>query len=175
MTSHRYPINALLGDYLRGGIGFVVSVSLFAISDILTVIQYIIGAAGIIFGGYVIRTVVRHWTALEVSEDGMLANGPFGKALRWNDVTAVKLRYFSTQRDRSKGWFQLTIKGSTGSISVDSTLEGFEVLLKSCAQSVMRNGLELSEATTENFAAAGYPIGAGSAKSSLTERELGPE
>ena len=164
-----------MGDYLRGGIGFVVAVSLFAVSDILTIIQYMIAAAAMIFGGYVLRTLIRHWTALEVSKDGVWANGPFGKTLRWKDVTVVKLRYFSTHRDRSKGWFQLTMKGSTGSISVDSTLDDFHVLLKFCAEVVLRNALELSETTTENFAAAGCPIGAGLAEASLSEHELGAE
>ena len=39
-------------------------------------------------------------------------HGPFSAALRWAELSGVTLRYFSTRKDREKGWMQLILKGS---------------------------------------------------------------
>jgi len=67
------------------------------------------------------------------------------------------------------------VKGAPGSVSVDSTLDGFDQILESCALAARRNELELSEMTVENFAAAGRPIQSGAAGATSPGGELGAE
>ena len=175
MNSHRYPTKTLTGDYIRGGIGVVVTGSLLVAVQNFNVFHYILLAGVALFGGFVFRTWQRHQTSYELSEEGIWANGPLGKAIRWSEITEIRLKYFSTRRDRKEGWFQLTVKGAPGKISIDSDLEGFDAFLEACAPVVRVNQLELSEPTAENFAAAGFPVRAdaagGSTCTSTTEEE----
>ena len=168
MSSHRYPTKAMTGDYIRGGIGVVVTASLLVAVQDFNVFHYIVLAGLALFGGFVFRTWQRHKTSYEVSEEGVWANGPLGKAIRWSDITEIRLKYFSTRRDRKEGWFQLTVKGPPGKISMDSDLEGFDAFLQACVPVIHANRLELSEPTAENFTAAGFPVRADAAGGSMT-------
>lgn len=158
MTSYRYPMKSLIGDYIRGGGGLLITGGLLLAATMLTIFQYLFAAAAILFAGFVFRTWQRHQTVFELTDEGLAANGPFGKKLRWAEINEIRLRYFTTRRDRKEGWFQLTVLGDGGKVSIDSSLEGFEALLSRCAETIRRNQLELSDATAENFAAAGFPV-----------------
>ena len=171
MTLH-YPVRTLIGDYLRGGFGFAVTASFVGFATMLTVIQYIFIAAAIMFAGFLFRTWQRHQTRYELDDIGIRAIGPFGKAIPWSEVRDIRLRYFSTRKDRKSGWFQLTLRGSGRGISVDSNLDGFDLVLERCVRVTAENRLDLREATIENFAAAGHPIaGTGGAAQETTEAE----
>jgi hypothetical protein len=175
MSSHRYPKKVLTGDYIRGGIGFVACGSLLVAVQDFGILHYFLMAGAALFGGFAFRTWRRHQTTYELSEEGIWANGPLGSALRWSEIADIRLKYFSTRRDRKEGWFQLTIKGGPGKISLDSDLEGFDAFLQACVPVIRDNQLELSEPTTKNFAAAGFPVRAdaagGSTTTSTTEEE----
>jgi hypothetical protein len=175
MSSYRYTTKTLTGDYIRGGIGVVVTGSLLVAVQDFNVFHYVVIAGLALFGGFTFRTWQRHKTSYELSEEGIWANGPLGKALRWTEITGIRLKYFSTRRDRKEGWFQLTVVGAPGKVSVDSDLDGFDAFLQACVPVIHANQLELSEPTTENFAAAGFPVRADAAgestSTSTTEEE----
>ncbi len=154
----RYPMKSLLGDYLRGGVGLAAACGLLAGATMLTAFQYILIAAALLFAGYVLRTWVRHRTVYALSEEGLRADGPFGRAVRWADLRDARLRYFAIRRDRKSGWLQLTLKTADAKLSVDSELDGFDAVLERAALAVRRNGLELSDPMAENFATAGFPV-----------------
>lgn len=153
-----YPVKTLIGDYLRGGIGLAATGGLVGFASMITVIQYIIAAAAIMFAGFLLRTWQRHRTHYVLDDIGVQAIGPFGRAIRWSDISGLGLRYFSTRRDRKDGWFQLTIRGGFTKMSIDSNLDGFDEVLRRCAIASHNNGLELKDGTVENFAAAGFPV-----------------
>jgi hypothetical protein len=174
MSSHRYPQKTLTGDYIRGGIGVVVTGALLVATQNFTSFHYILVAGLILFGGFAFRTWLRYRTSYEISEEGLWANGPLGKAVRWPEITDIRLRYFSTRRDRREGWFQLTVRGGSVKFSIDSDLEGFDEFLRACVPVIRANRLELSEPTTENFDAAGFPVradAAGESKRKSTTEE----
>ncbi|MDA0340635.1 MAG: hypothetical protein O3B74_03450 [Proteobacteria bacterium] len=175
MTNHRYAMKTLRGDYIRGGIGVAVTGSLLVGATTVTIFQYLLTAAALLFVGFVLRTWLRHRTVFELSEEGVWANGPMGKALRWSEITEIRLRYFSTQRDRKNGWFQLTLKSPAGKVSVDSGLDGFDAVLEATASAIRVNQLEISESTAENFAAAGFPVRAAAAPESTQKDTTGEE
>ena len=171
MSNHRYLTKTVTGDYIRSGIGVVVCGALLVATQSFTIFHYLIVAGLLLFGGFAFRTWQRHQTEYELSDDGIWANGPFGKALRWSEIADIRLKYFSTRKDRKEGWFQLTIKSSAGKISVDSDLEGFDSILRACVPIVRINLLELSESTAENFAAAGFPVQAAAAGGTTSKSE----
>jgi hypothetical protein len=175
MTSHRYPMKTLRGDYIRGGIGVAVTGSLLVGATTVTIFQYLLAAAALLFAGFVLRTWLRHRTVFELSEEGIWANGPMGKALRWPEITEIGLRYFSTQRKGKNGWFQVTLKSPDGKVSMDSGLDEFNTVLEATASAIRANQLEVSELTATNFAAAGFPVRAVTAPESAQKDATGEE
>ena len=158
MSEHRYPGRSLVGDYLRGGIGLVITCALLAMADMLSVFQYIMIALALLFAGFVLRTLQRHLTVYSVSETGVRARGPLGREIAWSELADLRLRYFATRRDRKSGWFQLTLRGNGGRLSMDSELDGFDTVLEHAADAARRNRLALSDATTENLASTGFAV-----------------
>ena len=158
MTSHRYPTKSLTGDYIRGLIGFSVTGLLLLSANMLMIIQYIFIVLTIFFGGFIFRTWLKQNTTLEISNHKIESYNFYKKTIYWNDITKIQLRYFSTRRDRTQGWFHLTLKSSKNSLSVDSNLEGFQTLLARCSKAISDNQLEISQTTLENFQSADIPI-----------------
>ena len=160
MTSFHYPMNALRGDYLRGAIGLFVTVGLLIAATKITIFQYIFAAGAVLFLGFFLRTAQRHLTTFSFSNDTFQANGPLGKNISLPAVIDIRLRYFSTRKDRTGegGWFELTIRDPKSKISVDSTINGFEQIMQRCVNTIHQNKLTPSETTIENFSSAGFPL-----------------
>ena len=114
----------------------------------------------IVFG---VRTWVRQTSVYEVGEAAIARNGwsilGAGRvSLAWRDVERVKLAFYSTRRDRSKGWMHLKISGGSHRLGIDSIIEGFDDIAARSANAAASNGLHLSESTLRNFAALGLII-----------------
>ena len=160
MTIFHYPMNALRGDYLRGAIGLFVTVGLLIAATKITIFQYLFAAGALLFLGFFLRTAQRHLTTFSFSNDSFQANGPLGKSLSLPAVIDIRLRYFSTQKNRTDdgGWFELTIRDPKNKISVDSTINGFDQIMQHCVDIIHQNKLAPSETTIENFSSAGFPL-----------------
>ena len=160
MTIFHYPMNALRGDYLRGAIGLFVTVGLLIAATKITIFQYLFAAGAVLFLGFFLRTAQRHLTTFSFSNDTFQANGPLGKNISLPAVIDIRLRYFSTRKDRTGegGWFELTIRDPKSKISVDSTINGFEQIMQRCVNTIHQNKLTPSETTIENFSSAGFPL-----------------
>ncbi len=70
-----------------------------------------------------------------------VARGP--ATVPWRSVRRVKLAYYSTRRDRTGGWLQLTIAGDTGTVKIDSRIAGFHRLAKHAAGAARKQGLKV--------------------------------
>ena len=160
MTIFHYPMSALRGDYLRGAIGLFVTVGLLIAATKITIFQYLFAAGAILFLGFFLRTAQRHLTTFSFSNDAFQTKGPFGKSISLPAVIDIRLRYFSTRKDRTgeSGWFELTIRDPKSKISVDSTINGFEQIMQNCLDIIHQNKLTPSETTVENFSSAGFPL-----------------
>src|SRR3546814_18715301 len=100
-------------------------------------------------------TLLRQLTAVTLDEDGVSTSGPRNARVRWQELERVDLRYFSTRRDREKGWMQLRLWGKDQSVSVDSTLEGFIEIARTAAEAAATRCISASPVTDENFRAIG--------------------
>ncbi|MBJ7418591.1 MAG: hypothetical protein JHC88_24585, partial [Niveispirillum sp.] len=76
--------------------------------------------------------------------------------VRWDQITGVKLRYYSTKKDKSGGWMQLTIRPGRGSCSIESQLTGFDTIAARVAEQVLERGLQVDATTKENFLSLGH-------------------
>ena len=160
MNSFLYSKKSLKGDYARGIIGIIVTGGLLIAATKITIFQYFFAGSAILFFGFFLRTAQRHLTIFLISDEIFHAKGPFGRIIYWLEVTEIRLRYFSTRRERNGngGWFELTIKDFNSSISIDSSLTGFDDILPICAKFIKENKIIVTETTVENFSSTGLTL-----------------
>ncbi len=160
---YRYTWPALRGDYIRTGVGLVVTLlPLAAVAESLLAASVMGGFAGVfaIFGA---RTGARHLSRFEVDGDGVsrtrISTLPARRVtVRWREVDRVRLAFYSTRRDKSQGWMHLKIGGGGRKLVFDSIFEGFEDIAARALDAAARNGVPLSAATARNFAALGLAV-----------------
>ena len=167
MSRHRYPLRSLIWDDLKVAAGLVLVGGPLFLRDLSSVLTYIFSALAALFLVFAARTVVRHLTVVELSDVGIRLAGAFVTPVGWDDLRALRLRYYSTRRDRERGWMQLRIKGPSRTISIDSSIEGFDVIAERSALEAERRGIAISPLTRTNLGAIGIVAGR------LGEAELG--
>jgi hypothetical protein len=165
MTELRYPTEALRGDYVRAGIGLILTLGPALAIPLSSPANYVLLPAAALFLAFALRTWRRQRTRVVLTPEGISLFCSQRVSLPWTHVQSVRLSYFSTQRDRTGGWMQLTLKGTDPqrpgklrAIHVDSALPGFDTILRAAAVAASQNGLNLSDATRANFSAAGVDL-----------------
>lgn len=169
MTVHRYSLQSLFADYWRAGIGLIVGVGLWLLAPEAPHVVIICGGLTVLFLLFTMRTIARQYTRIEMTDDGIVRSGLRQTALRWNDLDRVKLRYYSTRRNRSRGWMTLKLGTGRTAISVDSTIDGFDAIAGRAARAITDNGLGADDVTLANLAALGLATGAGEARTGFAE------
>ncbi len=148
-----YPLSNLWPDYLRSAAGF--SLTMLPMPNVIggnaIVLGIMLSLAGL-FGSFGITTLLRHKSRVGVDVQGIWIDGLLRKALRWNDVAEVDLRYFSTRRDKEKGWMQLKIRGQGRTIKIDSNLNDFDGLMRHVVTAITRHDLTVTPIGRENMA-----------------------
>lgn len=150
-----YPVSAMIGDYLRAAVGLVPVGFILATVSLGEVATVVLGVLAVIFAAFAIRTALRHGTRIEVSETELRASGFRQAVIPWAELDRVKLAYYSTRRDRKSGWMQMQLGAGRARLSIDSRLDGFDVLARQAASVALERGLELSDATAANLQALG--------------------
>jgi hypothetical protein len=158
MIYHRYPLRSLIWDYGRAVLGLlIVLVPLLAGTpgDIFFVL---LTALALLFMGYALRTLRLQFTAYEIRPDGIAVHGPIRRFQQWDKLSALRLRYYSTVRDRNRrdlkrGWLELTLAGPAGKTRIDSTVDGFEAILDAAAKAAKTHEIAMDETSEENFKA----------------------
>jgi hypothetical protein len=161
MSEHRYPTATLAGDSVRGTAGLAMTALPLALLDMHWVLATAFGAAAVLFAVFLVRTAGRRLTVIDVTEAGIAAHGPFGTAIAWPQLSDMRLRYYSTRRDREHGWMQLTLRGRRRALRLESTLDGFEEVCAQACAAARANGVAFNDATVENLLALGVDPGRG--------------
>lgn len=159
MTGLRYPQNAIYADYARAGAGLVVSIGLLVFTDLLPIVFYIALGLTLLFAVFAWRTLLRQFSLVIVDDQGIRLQSSlhrsFDRQLPWQRLSDLKVRYFSTKRDRSDGWMQIVLKGDGTRIQLDSSLDGFEDIVARAAGEARERDLELGPTTLTNLRAMG--------------------
>ena len=151
----RYPLPMLLGDGARAGLGLLACLIPFLFARPVVWVGWILAAAALLFLLFGLRTVLRAASRWRLDADGLVLHGPIRRRLRWDGLTGLKLRYYSTKRNRSGGWFVLNLAGGTGRIQLESSLPGFEAIAARAFEAALARDLNLDPATQDNLAALG--------------------
>lgn len=114
-----------------------------------------------IFAAYGARTGIRSRTRYIVDKDGISESGLRRASVRWRGLREMRLDYYSTRRDRTKGWMQLKLTGEGAKIRIDSSLEGFAEIAALAAGAAAERRLELPAATRTNLSGLGISPDAG--------------
>ncbi|MGH6953119.1 MAG: hypothetical protein ACREGL_02990 [Alphaproteobacteria bacterium] len=163
MSTHRYGPASLRGDWLRAGSGAVVSAAVLAlVHDNLAAATALAGSTAL-FVLFAARVWMRGRTMIEMTEHGIAASSRgfvgaprTGRArVAWRELRHMRLRYFSTKRDRSAGWMELSLTGGDGRLTLDSTVEGFHDIVRRAVAAAATNELRLNAVTLRNIGALG--------------------
>jgi hypothetical protein len=157
MSIHRYSLQSLLPDYLRGGAGLVVGAGIWLLAPGMLHIIVIFGGLTVLFLLFTMRTVARQYTRIEMTDDAIISGGTRRLALHWSDLDRVRLRYYSTRRNRSGGWMTLKMARGRTAISVDSNIDGFDAIAARAARAVIEHHAAADDITLANLAALGLP------------------
>lgn len=154
-----YPIRNLVPDYLRAGAGFGLTMLPMphAIGAHPLVLLIVLGLATL-FGSFGVTTFLRQKSNVCTSAEGLWIEGPLPRSIRWDEVREIDLRYYSTRKDREKGWMQLKVKGPKGAIKVDSNLNDFDEFLRWVVTAITRHTISVTPIGRENFASVAQPL-----------------
>jgi len=153
VTDYRYPHSRIMADYFVGGSGALMSGGVLALAPTVLYVDVLCGGLTAIFLLFTMLTVSRHRLRIAVDAEGIRVTGGRVRSIRWEEVEAVTLRYFSTRRNRKNGWMTLKIGGAGRRLAVESHLEGFEVVARHAAAAAEARRLALDPTTRSNFAA----------------------
>jgi hypothetical protein len=156
MERYSYPTTSLVPDYLRVAFGLAVSAGPLMALDLAPSVAVLLSGLALLFAWFGVRTALRQLSWLELSTADIALCGPIRRRLRWQDVRRLQLAYYAPRRARQDGWLQLTLRGRRGpTIRVDSTLDGFDHVLRRAMGAATHNQLPLDPATQANLAALG--------------------
>ncbi|MET1028012.1 MAG: hypothetical protein ABWY00_12655 [Dongiaceae bacterium] len=107
MTRLRYPISALLGDYLRGLIGLAVSLVIVFTYDSGNRMIWLFVGLTLLFLAYTIRTALRQTTVIMLDDAGLTLSDWCGwrreRRIDWDRLRQMSLRYYAPRRAKRKG------------------------------------------------------------------------
>jgi hypothetical protein len=155
----RYPRQTLWADYLRAAAGVLLCGAPLLLLEVNRWLAGLLGAGLLLFALFLVRTALRHRTRYVLGPDTLCVDGPAGTLVEWARLDRLKLSYFSTKRDRSDGWMQLSI-GSAGGrlVKVDSSLDGFHDIVERAARAAEAGSVGLSETTRANLRSMGLSV-----------------
>jgi hypothetical protein len=159
VSVHAYPRSAAVADLARASAGLVLAGLPLLLVDTTPVVTGLLVLIVIVFAIYGMLSAGRHLARIEVDEAGIGTRGPLKTTLEWRDLKRVKLSYYSTRRDHSGGWLQLSLFDGRRRLNVDSRISGFTNVVAGAAGAARANGLGLEPATIANFQALGIPLG----------------
>ena len=155
MNVYRYPVKSLLGDYVRAGVGLTVGLGVLISVPPSPAIVAVFGGLIALFGVFGLRTVRRHVTEIAVGDAGIRSQGLGTAVLPWHELEMIKLRYYGTRRQRSRGegegFMQLTLRGGGASLTFESSVEGFEYIAWRAAKAARDNGVSLDPTSAGNL------------------------
>lgn len=158
MSSHRYPARTLGADYARALTGLALTGGPLMLGAASPVAIAVLGALAILFIAYAGRAAMRQFTRYEVSAEGLKRAPPLGlppRHIAWNELSRLRLRYYSMRRGSRDGWMQVVLAGAGRRIALESAIEDFDAIVEHAAEVAAARGLAPDSATLDNLAALG--------------------
>ena len=98
MVELRYPLGSLVYDYLRVILGLGISVVIMQSIGADTPIFWVILGLAVLFLVWLANTALRPISRIRFDEEGLTSMPWPKKAIAWNGLEEMALRYYSTRR-----------------------------------------------------------------------------
>lgn len=152
---HRYRISALAPHYLGSTFGIAVT-GVICFSNKSDSPAFWVGfMLAVLVSWHFAAIVMRHWSVIEVSEEGVQSRGIVTKTLPWRMLTDVVLDYYPLGMDGRSGWMQLKLAGAGVRIFVLSWIDNFDDIVRTVAKVSECRDLALTAASLANMKALG--------------------
>ncbi len=154
MTVYRYPRRALIGDYVRAAVGLGVGLGVLISVPPAPAIVAVFGSITLLFLVFGLRTVQRQLVQVAITSDGIWAAGLISRSVPWQTLDHLALRYYGTrrqQREGSGGFLQLTLRGGGTSMRLESSIEGFDEIVRQAAVAAHANGVSVDPTSAGNL------------------------
>ncbi len=155
MNVFRYPPGSLVGDYVRCAVGLAVGFGVLASRPSSLTIIIIFGVLTALFLAFGLRTLKRHVLQVTVTNATICSTGFGTREMPWRTLDRLKLSYYGTRRQRKRessgGFMQLTLRGGGASMSLESSIDGFEYIAWRAAKAARENGVSLDPASAGNL------------------------
>ena len=155
MNVFRYPPKTLVGDYIRSAVGLAVGLGVLASAPSSVTVIVIFGALSTLFLAFSYRTVQRHLLRIAITNDEICSTGFGTRVMPWQALDRLKLRYYGTRRQRNReaggGFMQLTLAGAGASLTLESSITGFEYIAWRAAKAARENGVGLDPTSAGNL------------------------
>ncbi len=148
---HRYSPRAAYVAGLRALAGIAGSAALWGVAGGLT-IGLISLAAIAVFLAYGVIAVRRSKDVLVLSDTSIVVNGWRRRIIEFDQMTVVRLAYYSTRRDGEKGWMELTVKAGGQRLMIESEIDDFNRIATAIYDAAINNTITLSPVSQRNFA-----------------------
>jgi hypothetical protein len=159
-SAHRYPSQALMGDYARAAIGLAACGAIAAMVPFASFAFFLFFAGLLLFLAFALRTASRHRAIVELDAEGLTLTDWRPRRLAWNDITALRVKYFSTRGDRSSGWMEMTVRSPSATLRIDSAIDEFAMIARAATDAARAKGVALDETTRVNLGHLGIVIDA---------------
>lgn len=160
MSRHRYPLSALLGDYVRAALGLALTSPPLLLVRMMPAVAAIVALLAGLFALFALATALRQLGTVILDETGIAVAGGWSRRIDWQDLRRVRLRWFAARRDRRSGFMQLVLAGGGRRIAIDSRIAEFETIAAGAARAAAAHGVSLDDTTLANLAALGIEAGA---------------
>lgn len=158
-ASLRYPTGILWADYGRALAGVVLCGAPLLLVDVNPWFGLLLGVGLFLFTLYGVRTALRQKTRYTFDTDRLCAEGATRAVVEWARLDRLKLNYYSTKRDRSDGWMQLSVGSGGGRlVKIDSSLDGFHDVVERAAHAAEAADVEMSDPTRVNLRSMGIMV-----------------
>ena len=155
--TYRYPPNRLAGDYIRAGAGLLLTAGPVLVVSLTLVPLIILLLLAVLFFGYGLHTLFCHRRRIIV-DDTQISAQPGAVCLNWKELTELKLEYYSTRKESTSGWMQMTLRSDNKRLKLDSRLEGFQDIARLAATNAHAKDVFVNRATASNLASLGIDV-----------------
>ena len=146
-----YTISILRPDYVKSSIGMALPVVVvFFFSDLLGLL-WISAIIFLLFFIIFIRTLIRHFTRITISEKCIKVRMFRERELSWRNLSGLQVYYYKAWRFGGDNWMRVVLRDSNIKLAIESSLEGFEHIVLKAKLSAKENKLKLSPVTISNL------------------------
>jgi hypothetical protein len=161
MSVHAYPPGTAVADGARALTGAGLAAVALAVPGATAATLLIAAPIAVLFAAWGIIILGRHLSTVQIDHHGITVLKLWPRTIAWHDLEGYRLRYYSTRRDRSRGWLELTVSSCRLRISIDSRIAGFETVLHAVVRAARAHGVGADAATLANLQACGFSGSAG--------------